>query len=77
MLVRYKGQFSRVVVEKLLTYALGRGVENGDMPLVRSIVKDGEGNNYRFSAIILGIVKSQAFQMNMKTPDTTVQRAAR
>ncbi|HLG56984.1 MAG TPA: DUF1592 domain-containing protein [Vicinamibacterales bacterium] len=77
MLVRYQGQFARVVVEKLLTYALGRGVEHGDMPLVRSIVRDAEASQYRFSSIILGIVKSQAFQMNMKAGDSTERRTAR
>jgi mono/diheme cytochrome c family protein len=77
VLVRNQGQFARVVTEKMLTYALGRGVEYGDMPLVRSIVKDAESTQYRFSSIILGIVKSQAFQMNMKTADHTEQRAAR
>jgi hypothetical protein len=76
-LVRYQGQFARVVTEKLLTYGLGRGVEHGDMPLVRSIVKDSEMSRYRFSAIILGIVKSPAFQMNMKTANPTEQQAAR
>ena len=40
VLVRYPDQFVRVVTEKLLTYALGRGVEYQDMPLVRSIVRD-------------------------------------
>ena len=76
-LVRYQGQFARVVAEKLLTYSLGRGVEHGDMPLVRSIVKESEAAKYRFSSIILGIVKSPAFQMNMKTANPTEQQAAR
>jgi mono/diheme cytochrome c family protein len=65
-LVRRSDQFARVVVEKLLTYALGRGVEYDDMPLVRSIVRDSAGTKYQFSAIVLGIVKNPAFQMNMK-----------
>ena len=42
MLERYSPQFVRVVTEKLLTYALGRGVEDGDMPTVRSIVRGAE-----------------------------------
>jgi hypothetical protein len=77
VLVRHQGQFARVVTEKLLTYGLGRGVESGDMPLVRSIVSGAEGSSYRFSSIILGIVKSPAFQMNMKSADPTERRAAR
>ena len=65
-LVRYSDQFVRVVAEKLLTYALGRGVEDHDMPLVRSIVRGAAANKYRFSSLVMGIVKSQPFQMNMK-----------
>jgi mono/diheme cytochrome c family protein len=65
-LVRYSPQFERVVVEKLLTYGLGRGIEYQDMPLLRSIVRDAAPNNFKFSALVLGIVKSPAFQMNMK-----------
>jgi|SoiMethySBSTD1v2_1073268.scaffolds.fasta_scaffold03471_5 mono/diheme cytochrome c family protein len=63
----YRKQFTLVAVEKLLTYALGRGVEAGDMPLVRAITRDVLQNNGRFSAIVLGIVRSQPFQANMKT----------
>jgi hypothetical protein len=63
-LVRYSPQFTRVITEKLMTYALGRGVEHYDMPLVRSIVRDAEKNNYRFSSIVLGIVRGAPFQMN-------------
>jgi hypothetical protein len=74
LLVRYQDQFMRVVVEKLLTYALGRGVEYQDMPLVRSIVRDGAASKYRFSSIVLAIVKSPAFQMNMKTAETSASR---
>ena len=66
-LVRYSDQFARVVTEKLLTYALGRGVEYQDMPTVRAIVGNAAAGRYRFSSIVLGIVKSNAFQMNQKT----------
>jgi hypothetical protein len=66
MLERYSDQFVRVVVEKLLTYALGRGVEDGDMPTVRAIVHGAEPGQYAFSSIVLGIVKSDVFQMNQK-----------
>jgi len=76
--VRYSDQFVRVIAEKLLTYALGRGVEYQDMPLVRSIVRDSVTSKYRFSSLVLSIVKSPAFQMNMKMTDArTEQRAAR
>jgi hypothetical protein len=76
VLVRYSPQFTRVVTEKLLTYALGRGVEYQDMPLVRSIVRDAAGSNYRFSSLLLGIVRERPFQMNMKETVSS-QTAAR
>jgi cytochrome c551/c552 len=65
-LVRYSPQFVRTVTEKLLTYALGRGVEYDDMPVVRSIVREAGKSNYRLSAIVLEIIKSMPFQMNRK-----------
>jgi hypothetical protein len=49
-----------------MTYALGRGVEYYDMPTLRSIVREAEKNSYRFSSLVLGVVKSEQFQMNMK-----------
>jgi hypothetical protein len=55
--------FVRTLTEKMLTYALGRGVEHYDMPLVRTIARDAAKQNYRFSSIVLGITKSPAFQM--------------
>jgi hypothetical protein len=66
VLVKRQDQFIRVVVEKLLTYGLGRGVEYPDMPLVRSITREAAANHYKFSSLVLGVVKSPAFQMNMK-----------
>jgi len=65
-LLRYSPQFVRFVTEKLMTYGLGRGVEYYDMPVIRSIVKSAESENYRFSALVLGIVKSPAFQRRVK-----------
>ena len=68
-LKRRSDTFVRVVTEKLLTYALGRGVEYQDMQLVRSIVRDAAPSNYRFSSLVLNIVRRDAFQMNMKPTD--------
>ena len=65
-LLRYSPQFVRTFTEKLLTYALGRGVDYDDMPVVRAIVRDAGRNNYRFTSLVLGIVKSDSFQMNRK-----------
>ena len=74
-LVARSDQFVRVVTEKLMTYALGRGIEYQDMPMLRSIVRDSAANKYKFTSIVMGIVKSTPFQMNMKAAGE--QRAAR
>jgi hypothetical protein len=63
----YSGQFVRVSIEKLLTYALGRGLEYQDMPLVRSIARDVAQQDNRFSALVLAVVRSAPFQTNTKT----------
>jgi hypothetical protein len=75
VLVQYQDQFVRVVAEKLLTYALGRGVEYPDMPLVRSIVRDAAKDKYHFSSLVMSIVKSAPFQMNTKGPEISQQAA--
>src|SRR5438132_1607612 len=72
-LATYSDQFVEVVAERLLTYALGRGVEYQDMPLVRSLARDASKNGNKFSALVLGIVKSKPFQMNMKMQETSIQ----
>ena len=59
--------FAGTVTEKLLTFALGRGVEHYDAPAVRKIVRDAEPDGYRFLSLILGIVKSVPFQMRAST----------
>ncbi|HEY2383560.1 MAG TPA: DUF1585 domain-containing protein [Terriglobia bacterium] len=59
-------QFVRTLTLNLLTYSLGHITTYQDMPLARSIVRDASAGNYRFSAIVLGIVKSAPFQMNVK-----------
>ncbi len=63
LLLERREQFPRTVTEKLLAYALGRRVEHYDRPAVRRIVRDAEAQDFRWSALILGIVKSPAFQM--------------
>ena len=69
-LLRYSPQFARTFTEKLMTYALGRGVEYFDMPVVRRIVHEAEAVDYRFSSIVLGIVSSEPFQMRMKSGES-------
>ncbi len=60
------GAFVTVITEKMLTYALGRGLEPSDMPVVRRIVKKAAQNDYRLSTIVMGIVESAPFQMRTK-----------
>jgi hypothetical protein len=73
---KYSNLFVEVATEKLLTYALGRGLEHRDMPLVRAIARDARANNSRFSALVLGVVRSQPFQMNTKAPAPTPGQVA-
>lgn len=73
-LIRYSPQFVRVVTEKLLTYALGRGAEYYDMPTVRSVVREAAPVNYKLTSLIVGIVKSAPFQMNMKVEEANTPR---
>jgi hypothetical protein len=63
LLTKYKDDFVRTATEKLLTYALGRGVEYFDSPTIRSIDRDAARDNYRVSSLILAIVKSTPFRM--------------
>ena len=62
-IVSNPSRFVKTLTEKLLVYALGRGLEYYDMPTVRRIEADAAANGYRFSSIILGIVESQPFRM--------------
>ena len=64
-LLQHPEQFAQTFTEKMMTYALGRGVEYFDMPTVRRIVKDAKPDNYRFSSIVMGIVTAPAFQSSM------------
>jgi mono/diheme cytochrome c family protein len=59
--------FTAALTEKLMTFALGRGVEYYDAPAVRRIVRDAAKDGYRFSSLILGLVKSVPFQMRRST----------
>jgi hypothetical protein len=62
-LLAQKTQFVKAVTEKLLTYALGRGLEYYDAPTVRAIDKSAAADDYRWSSLVLAIVKSAPFQM--------------
>jgi hypothetical protein len=63
--------FVRTLTEKLMTYGLGRGIELDDRPVVRDVARKAAARDYRWSAIVLGIVRSAAFQMKKApAPDT-------
>jgi hypothetical protein len=68
-------RFAHTVVEKLMTYALGRGVEAYDMPAIRKMMRDTTGNGYRMQDLILGIVQSYSFQYR-RMPFTAQQVAS-
>jgi hypothetical protein len=70
-LLRYSPQFVRMFTEKMMTYAMGRGVEYTDMPTLRSIVRDVGKDNNRFSSIVLGVVRSPQFQMRSRADEST------
>ena len=74
---RYSPQFIRMLTEKLFIYAMGRGTQYYDMPLIRSIVRSAESNDYRFSSLISGIVKSEPFQANQKEQITSIAQPDR
>ena len=62
-LLRRPEPFVNTITEKLLTYALGRGLEYYDAPTARAIAREARGHDYRFSSLVLGIVNSGPFQM--------------
>ena len=74
-------RFVHTVIEKLLTYALGRGLEHYDAPTVRAILRESARDDYAFSSIVLGVVRSVPFQMRMSSdapaPESTAAAARR
>jgi hypothetical protein len=67
--------FVDTLTEKLMTYALGRGLTHKDMPIVRSITQHAGEDEYRFSALVKGIVRSAPFRMKRAAP-TDISLAA-
>jgi hypothetical protein len=68
-ILRKPERFVTVVTEKLMTYALGRGLDYFDMPRVREIVAESEADDYRFSSLVLGVATSDAFVKKQVQPD--------
>jgi len=71
-LVRQPELFVGTVVEKLMVYALGRGLASPDMPELRRIVRESGSQDYRFTSLVFGVVDSAAFQKRMKAGDSDV-----
>ena len=71
LLVRNPDQFATVVTEKLLTYALGRGVEYYDAPAVRRIVRGAAASDLSLASLIAGVVQSTPFQLRLAQPEPT------
>jgi hypothetical protein len=65
LLLKQRDLFIGTMTEKLVTYALGRGVEPYDMPAIRRITREAAQSDYRWSSLVLGIAKSLPFQMTM------------
>ena len=65
VLLTHADDFLTTLTEKLLTYALGRGLDAADAPAVRQIKRDAALTNYRFASLVQGIVRSTPFQMRM------------
>ncbi len=68
MLVGRADEFVANLTARLMTYALGRGVEAHDMPAIRKIVREAEPDGYRWSSIVLGVVESTPFLMRSTEP---------
>ena len=68
--------FVGVMTEKMLTYALGRGIEYYDMPAVRKIVQDSRSKDFRFSSVVVGIARSLPFQMREAQARAERERAS-
>jgi hypothetical protein len=74
-ILTHPDQFVQTLTEKLMTYALGRSLDYRDMPTVRRIVREAEGSDYRFSALVWGIVNSAQFQRK-GSPEAASEQAA-
>jgi hypothetical protein len=76
-LLKHQDMFFTSFTESLLTYSLGRRIEYFDMPAIRKIVRDAAKDNYRFSAFVLGVANSRAFQMSRADAVETTEEKSR
>jgi hypothetical protein len=76
-LLKHQDMFILSFTERLLTYSLGRRVEYFDMPTIRKIIRDAAKENNRFSAFVMGVVNSRAFQMSRAEEVSTTHEEAK
>jgi hypothetical protein len=77
LLMNHKEDFVRTLSEKMLAYAVGRGIESSDLPAVRRIARDAAAGEYRWESVVLAVVKSTPFAMGMvKSAPAAVTAAA-
>jgi len=65
LLVEHRGDFVRTVAEKLLAYSIGRGLEYYDQPSIRKIARESQPADYRWSSLVLGVIRSRPFSMGL------------
>jgi hypothetical protein len=68
-LLRHPDEFVSTIVEKLLMYSIGRNVQYYDAPAIRAVVRDAARDDYKFSALVVGVMKSAPFQMRQAQGD--------
>jgi len=73
LLIKHKGDYIRTLAEKLLAYSIGRGIEYYDLPTVRKIALESAASDYRWSSLIIGIVRSTPFSMGIVKREETGQ----
>jgi hypothetical protein len=66
LLLNHKEDYVRTLTEKLLAYSIGRGVEYYDLPAIRQIARESAHADYRWSSLVLGIVRSRPFNMGIR-----------
>src|SRR5947207_2153146 len=76
LLASHKEDFARTLTEKLMAFAVGRGIEYTDLPAIRKIARDAAPGDYRWSSIILGIINSPPFSMATATGGESARTGA-
>ena len=70
-LTEHKDDYIRTVTEKLLSYGIGRGIEYYDQPAIRKIAREAALSDFRWSSLVLGVIRSQPFTMGTKAQEAS------